>query len=781
MKYRYLFLLLFSMSLFAQETNLKFTKSRIYINSNLDIKTLIDNGIAADHGTIKQNTYIESVFSTKEIETAKALGYSVEVLIQDMQKHYREVVRDKPSSHTKNPAPCGTAIDYATPANFNLGSMGGFLTYSEMLAELDEMQSLYPNLISSKSPIGSFETIENRPIYWVRISDNPTIDEAEPEILYNAIHHAREPASMQQLIFYMWYLLENYATDPDIQTLVDTTEMYFVPVINVDGYLYNEATDPNGGGFWRKNRRNNGDGTFGVDLNRNYSYEWGGQGTSGSSGQTYPGTAGFSEPETQAIKWFCEEHEFVMALNNHTYSELLLYPFGYEANQPTPDDAAFQAISSLMVSENGYVNQISADLYPAAGVSDDWMYGDTTTKNKIFAMTPEIGHAFWPATSDIIPICKEMMFHNLTAARLIHNYAIIEDISPSLTADTNGEFEYSLQRMGIGGSGDFSVSIIPVSTNISSIGNPNTHNGLEITDEVSSSISYVLNNSIQYGDEIVFKLVVNNGVLNTEKVVTKVFGTLSQIHNDPCDSATAYWNSSDWELTPNRYVSAPSSITDSKSGGYANNSNKSIVLSNAIDLSNVPSIAKVFFYARWDIEDNYDYVQFQVSIDNGATWEAQCGKYTNTGSSNQGAADGEPLYDGNQVVWVQEEIDLSAYVGEQILFRFVLVSDTAVIGDGFFFDDLTVSVVDATAGVNSNDLNSFSMYPNPAGEQMKIKVPNQDAIYQLEIFNLTGQLISNHVVSYSKPTVDLKHIKQGIYLVKIQAEGATKIHKLLKK
>jgi len=78
------------------------------------------------------------------------------------------------------------------------------------------------------------------------------------------------------------------------------------------------------------------------DLNRNYSYEWGGLGTSDSSGQTYPGTAGFSEPETQAIKWFCEEHEFVIALNNHTYSQLLLYPFGFDYDQPTPDDATFQ-------------------------------------------------------------------------------------------------------------------------------------------------------------------------------------------------------------------------------------------------------------------------------------------------------------------------------------------------------------------------------------------------------------------------------------------------------
>jgi len=780
MKYLHLIIILFSMHLFAQKNDVYFTKSRIFINSNLDIKALIDNGIAADHGTVKQNTYIESVFSNREIETAKKLGYKVDIIIEDMQKHYLKNVRDKVANNSKNPAPCGATNAYETPSNFNLGSMGGFLTYAQMLDELDEMQSLYPNLITLKSPISTFETIENRPIYWVKISDNPTTDETEPEILYTAIHHAREPASMQQLIFYMWYLLENYDSDTEIQSLVDTTEMYFVPVINVDGYLYNESTNPNGGGYWRKNRRNNGDGSFGVDLNRNYSYEWGGLGTSDSYGETYPGTAGFSEPETQAIKWFCEEHEFVMALNNHTYSQLLLYPFGYDDDQPTPDNATFEAISSLMVSENGYINQISADLYPASGVSDDWMYGDTSTHNKIFAMTPEIGYDFWPSISDIIPICKEMMFHNLTGAHAIHNYASVSDIDPLLMEDLNGDLNYTIQRVGISGTGDFSVSVVPVSSNIISVGSLNTHNNLEIGVEVTAAISYVLDNSIQYGDEIIYKLVVANGLSNTELEVTKVFGTLSQIYYDPCDSATDHWNSSDWELTTNRFVSAPSSITDSESGGYENNSNKSIVLANAIDLTNVPTVATVSFNARWSIENNYDYVQFQVSIDNGITWEAQCGNFTNTGVSNQGAANGQPLYDGEQPNWILEEIDISDYMGEEVLFRFILVSDNGVVHDGFFFDDLTVNIVDATAGISSNNLNHFVLYPNPAKDQLNIKNTNNQNEYSLQIINITGQIVSTHLISNSKSSISLKHINKGIYFVKVFSKGSTKMYKLVK-
>ena len=174
------------------------------------------------------------------------------------------------------------------------------------------MKIQYPNLISTKISIGN--SIENRPIYTVKISDNPEIDENEPEILYTALHHAREPQSMMQMIYFMYYLLENYNTDPSVQYLVNNRELYFIPVVNPDGYEYNRTTNPSGGGMWRKNRRNNG-GSYGVDLNRNYGpYTYwnapnGGSSTTPSS-DTYRGTAPFSEPETNSIKNFLASREF---------------------------------------------------------------------------------------------------------------------------------------------------------------------------------------------------------------------------------------------------------------------------------------------------------------------------------------------------------------------------------------------------------------------------------------------------------------------------------------
>jgi len=779
MKNIFLVILFLSFELFAQKSATRYTKSRIFFDSNKMIEELINQGISADDGIIKKDTYIESIFSTVELDKAKSLGYKVEVLIEDMQKHYIENVRDAKSGYYKNPIPCQTdIIDYTVPANFNLGSMGGFLTYSQMLDELDEMQNLYPDLITLKTQIGTFNTVENRPIYWVKISDNPGVDEIEPEILYTAIHHAREPASMQQLIFYMWYLLENYATDASIQTLVDNTEMYFIPVINVDGYLYNESTNPSGGGLWRKNRRDNGDGYFGVDLNRNYSYEWGGLGTGPSNSPTYPGVAGFSEPETQAIKWFCEEHEFTMALNNHTFSQLLLYPFGYDYNIPTPDDATFKAISSLMVSQNGYINQISSDLYPASGVSDDWMYGDTSTHNKIFAMTPEIGYAFWPSQSDIIPICKEMVFHNLVAARLIYNYAVVEDQSPQYIVAKNGDLDYNIKRVGLSGTGDFTVSIIPLSANIINIGPANNHNELPMLETIEGSISYELDNSIKFGDEFSYRLITNNGISTAEKTITKVFGTLTEIFYDPCDSNTDYWNESDWDLTIYDYYSNPSSITDTRSGGYINNTNKSIVLKNPIDLTNTQQ-AHVYFYAKWDIEADFDYVLFEVSIDNGLNWEAQCGQLTNIGKATQNEAEGKPLYDGEQPDWILEDININEYINEQVLFRFTLVSDNAIQGDGFYFDDLSVKTISTSAGINTIKEESFELYPNPVDKILNIKSETSNDLY-CEIINTSGQLIKSENLTNSFRKINIEKLKKGLYFIKIQSKGNTIIKKFIK-
>jgi len=756
----------------------KYHRAKIYYNSAKDLFLLANQGVVIDHGKHKKGVFIESDFSENELNIAKTLGLKYEVLINDVSSYYKQQSNTK--TQNKNASCTANSQNYTTPTNYNSGSMGGFLTYSQMLQELDDMANLYPNLITIKQPISNFSTVEGRPIFWVKISDNPSIDETEPEILYTAVHHAREPGSLQQTIFYMWYLLENYNSSDEVQALINNTEMYFVPCVNPDGYIYNETTDPSGGGMWRKNRRDNLDGNFGVDLNRNYGYQWGGAGTStNTSSDVYLGTSAFSEVETQAMKWFCEQHNFKMALNSHTYSNLLLYPFGYALNQFTPDNATFVAISGAMVQQNGYINQISSALYAAAGDSDDWMYGETSTHSKILAMTPEVGSSFWPAPNSITSMCKEMVYHNLMAANIITNFAQTKDKEDLSLTNLSGYLKYEIQRLGLDGNGDFTVSIQPISSNIASIGNSNIHNGMTLLQTDLDSISYTLNNSISQGDIIIYEIVTNNGLYNRRDTITKTYGNFSPIFTDNGNAITN-WQTNSWGVSSAYAYSPSTSITDSPNGNYANNATTIIQWKNNISLANAIS-ANVSFYARWNIEDNYDYVQLLISTDGGNTWEPQCGNYTNAGTTDQ--IEGEPLYDGVQNAWIKEEINLSNYIGQNIDIRFQLVSDQGVTEDGFYFDDFSVNIIESNNIKEQENVIFGQNIPNPTNDLTSVfyKI-NNNKNAKLEVFNQVGKSVMQIPITNNKGNIviDTKTLASGIYFYSINNNGvATGVKKMI--
>jgi carboxypeptidase T len=425
----------FTSKVFAQQP--KYYRVQLFTNEK-GLQRLSVSGVAIDHGETKKGYWFISDFSEDELMIIKHSKIPYKVLIDDVASYY--VNRNNtPEENIQAAAACAT---YTTPVNFTLGRMGGYYKYNEMLAALDNMVLKFPSLITAKQIVSStLTTAQGRRLYYVKISDNPNTNESEPKILYTALHHAREPESLSQLIFFMWYLLENYKTNSYVKSLVDSTEMYFIPCVNPDGYIYNQTTNPNGGGLWRKNRRNNGGGSYGVDLNRNYSYKWGydNVGSSGStSSDTYRGPSAFSEPETRMIRNFCNFHSFFFSLNHHTYGNYMIYPYGYKANTLTPDANLFSQYATRMVQCNafkpGTANQTVG--YVANGVSDDWMYAEQSTKAKIFALTAETGSGtdgFWPRSSRIIPIAQANMDMNLAAAQ----YTKASVLSMSFVASEN--------------------------------------------------------------------------------------------------------------------------------------------------------------------------------------------------------------------------------------------------------------------------------------------------------------------------------------------------------
>jgi len=278
---------------------------------------------------------------------------------------------------------------------------GVYHTYSQTLTWMDDLHTLYPDLISARWSIGQGH--EGNDIWAFRVSDNPETDEAdEPEVLFDGLHHANEIMGMESTMMLAEYLAEQYtAGDQEIVELLNEREIYMVPIVNPDGMLYNEQTYPNGGATWRKNRRNNGDGTYGVDLNRNYVYEWGCEwGSSGvTSDPTYRGPSAGSEPEIQAMMLFIDQHEFVTQQTFHSSGKQTLYPWSYTTDD-SPDEDIFREMSAAMCMYNGYTpGQCGDILYDVCGGTNDWSYGEHTWRDRIFSFCNELGTSQWPPAS----------------------------------------------------------------------------------------------------------------------------------------------------------------------------------------------------------------------------------------------------------------------------------------------------------------------------------------------------------------------------------------------
>ena len=763
----------------------QYSKVKIYANLN-ELQQLASIGVPVDHGMHKKNTFLISDFSSDEIALIQSSGIPYEVLVPDVKAYYAEKSAI-PAVMNKN-VTCSSSGSGNTlpivPANFETSpsSYAGYYTYQGMLDALDAMAAQYPNLITVKAPISTFLTWEGRPIYHVKISDNPNTNEAgETKVLYTAIHHAREPMSMSQLIFYMWYLLENYSTDEEIQFLLQNTEMYFVPCMNPDGYLENESADPGGFGMHRKNKRPVGSSNPGVDNNRNYSYGWGTTGVNfNQDDDTYPGGPNdgndysFSEPENQAIKYLVETIPFESAFNAHTYGNDLLHPIGTTNGEFADHHAYFQDLTQHMCSKNGYLFEKSSDLYPASGDSDDYMYKvdiGVGVKDTIFAMTPEIGSSFWPAQSEVIPTCQGMVFPNMVLSHMTHRYLTVKETDPGMLASMTGDFNHDVQRLGLE-NGAVTVSILPL-LNIQSVGSSIAYD-LSIRETASGTISYVLDPAIQFGDEIRYVLQTEYPLWTRRDTVVKTYGALPLQFLDDA-SSTANWTGN-WISTGSEFVSPSMSFTDGN-GNYSNNANKTYELIQDIDLTDAIQ-AQASFYAMWEIETDYDYCQFQVSTNGGSTWQGQCGNYTvegiNQGWGGGAQPDGEPIYEGTQASWVLEEINLSDYVGQVIKVRFQLESDGGVRMDGFYFDDFQIafSVADSTQGLNE-EFFEVKTFPNPANNQVIISTSKMIAGGSIMVYDQAGKLLIDQTITEqsNKITLNTGLLPQGMYTVRVNNNG----------
>ena len=289
-------------------------------------------------------------------------------------------------------------------------------TLAEINAYMAQLAAASPQLVTG---VNLGNSLEGRAINGIRISapdlpGNPRT--SRPQLLFNGCQHAREWVGPATVMYIADQFISGYAGDPRIHAILDNAEILIVPVVNPDGYEY--TWTPNNR-LWRKNRRNNGDGSFGVDNNRNWGYQWGGQGASTStSNETYRGTGPFSEPETQRLRDFMLANTRLRAsIDFHSYSQLILSPWGW-TNALPPDAAVFDQINSTLASTiqsvHGKVYTAGptyTTIYPASGGALDWAYGAGSTPYKILGYSIELrdtgANGFILPASEIIPTGEE--------------------------------------------------------------------------------------------------------------------------------------------------------------------------------------------------------------------------------------------------------------------------------------------------------------------------------------------------------------------------------------
>jgi carboxypeptidase T len=352
----------------------------------------------SEHGVL----YVSATSS--EVARITALGFTVELV------------------QAPTPSPHGAVINDFPPAD----SM--YHNEAETNAELIQIAADHGS-IAQRFNIGT--TYEGRTIWGIKISDNVASDENEPEILFFANQHAREHLTTEQAFYIANQLTNSYGSDSRITNLVNSREFWIIPMFNADGSSYDIAT----GSYrsWRKNRQpNTGSSYVGTDINRNWGYQWGccGGSSGSTSSETYRGPAAWSTPEVQRMRDFILSRriggvqQIKVAIDIHSYSELILWPYGYKTSDTGADMTAdqrntFATIGQQMAATNGYTPEQASDLYIVDGGSIDWMFNNQGIFAYVFELYPVGGAGFYPPDEQIAP----QTARNREAILLLSEYA----------------------------------------------------------------------------------------------------------------------------------------------------------------------------------------------------------------------------------------------------------------------------------------------------------------------------------------------------------------------
>jgi hypothetical protein len=720
----------------------------------------------------KGKDFVDLVVNDYELTTLASSGLNFSVLFDDYEKYLSEQIQQE---NRKEPV---------EPLSFKLGSMGGFYKLNEIYERFDELAKNYPYFIQADT-IGS--SWEGRKIVAYAFGSNNTKSD---EVLITALHHSREPATVTTIVYFLNTIFDLAKEgNPEAEYLLQNRRIWVIPVLNPDGYYYNETRYPNGGGMWRKNRRPINSTDTGVDLNRNYGpYEFWNANNNGSStnpkNETYRGPEPFSEPELQALRIFCFRHNFLMALNFHTYGGMLIYPYSALPSE-TPDSVWYRSFGMYIQPLTSYY--FGTDLqtvgYATRGSSDDWFYTSDSTKGKVLAFSPEASYqfdGFWPKQNRIIQIAKEnfpLILNFLWSAganiRLIDNYYFFD------TLRKVGYLSLELQNLGIkpNGSND-NVRIysllneVPLDTTL-------FLPSFQPTEKYSITLSVPIPKpSFVNGSSVNFVVSISQDRILRNDTISLVLYAYEIV--DLKQPERWYFEGSQWgfefDSTKEVYY-----LCDSPYRNYADSLDNYLYSKGSYRLNF--KNAQLEIYSRWLIEPFYDYGLVEASTDYGNSWVSLRSYLSMIPSQNPYGKQKQGTFGfaGYFPYWNRQIFSLSQFLWKDVMFRLSLLSDRGKNLPGWDIEGIQLRVFPPVdfenyAKIENNSVGIPIRMKNLFIDAKDLSNFKRDRV---RIFDCLGRLLFE-ITDAELPSFDFEILPLGLYIFAFENPQRTIVKKAIK-
>ncbi len=758
---------------FGNYVNHKFHIVKVYSTHYDEVSLIIDREDIVDIG----NNYINIIVGDYELNYLSENQIPFQLLITDAERHYSEYLASLKRSD-----------EVLTIENFTFGSLGDFYTLEEIYSEFDKLILKYKDYFIKYEIIG--KSFEGRNIYCY--SFGAPLENSKPQILLTALHHAREPASVVAIIYFLQKILDDAKKgEINAKNLLNERTIFVIPVVNPDGYYFNQIKYPNGGGLWRKNRYKINDSTFGVDLNRNYGpYEFWNSPNGGSvstpQSNLYRGSEPFSELETRAIRDFCNAKNIRLALNYHTYGDVLIAPYS-SLSKETSDSVLFRYLSSEMTKYNksAFGLDIKTIGYAACGTADDWMHYDNSLRNSILAMTPEVGNiidSFWLINYDsekrkarILDLAKSFFYSNLIFVWSgSTNIVPIDFILNSDSSDS--KLNLTIRNIGLDDlNNECLISIVSSNDNIVLKQNRINISELQSTQEIELVFPFFVHSKFKNGTKVDFYVNIEySDYFRRDTFNVKLYKP-NIIPLYESEKHLNLWESQFWGIEYDRelgkYV-----LNDSPGGKYKDSLNNYLTLQESISLRNLNS-ALIEFTLKWHIDYNYDIAVLEIFDEAQNKWipiETSRMKYGLNLKESLHKVD-IPAFTGHFPIWIRQYASLDKFLGRDILIRFGLLSGPSLRYEGIFLENINLQVFPEILSYadNYDNFSYISIYPNPVRKGNKLLVSkmnnnSQENVIKIEVYNYLGQFIQSSIFQNGNSmNIATDKLESGIYLLVI--------------